>query len=58
MVEHLKGARNSKLRKTLSNEKRFLDLAKEDVTLKKKMMEEIKEMNKDLSSQMTVLTNT
>ena len=54
----MKYARNAKLRKPISNEKQLLDLAKEDLSLKRRMMEEMKEVNKKYTSNMAVLTNT
>ena len=54
----MKDARNAKLRKPISNEKQLLDLAKENLSLKRKMMEEMKEVNKEYTSNMAVLTNT
>ena len=57
-VAHMKDAINAKLRKPISNEKQLLDLAKENLSLKRKMMEEMKEVNKEYTSNMAVLTNT
>ena len=47
LVEHLKDARNSKIMKNVSYEKQMMQLAKEDMALKKEMMSDIREMNKN-----------
>ena len=57
LVEHLKDAINSKMMKNVSYEKQMMQLAKEDMALKKEMMSDIREMNKNFVSQMNVLTN-
>eukprot|EP00795_Rhopilema_esculentum_P003612 gene3612-13046_t len=57
MIEHLKETRNSKLRKPLSHEKQMLQLAKDDMSFKKQMLAEMKEINQSNAAQMNILTN-
>ena len=46
----MKDARNAKLRNPISNEKQLLDFEKQDLSLKRKMMEAMKEVNKEYTS--------
>ena len=57
LIEHLKDSRNAKLRKPIPVEKQMLQIAKDDMTFKKQMLDEMKEVNKSHAAQMNVLTN-
>ena len=57
LIEHLEDSRNAKLRKPIPAEKQMLQIAKDDMTFKKQMLVEMKEVNKAHAAQMNMLTN-
>ena len=57
LIAHLKDARNAKLKKPLSFEKQMLQMARDNVTCKKHMLQEMKDANASHTAQMNILTN-
>ena len=58
LVDHLKNQRNSKMRKKIPAEKIMIDIAKEDISLKKEFMDQMKTMDKEQSAQLKNLNDT
>ena len=58
LVDHLKEQRNSKLKKKIPAEKQMLDVAKEDVSVKKDLLTQMKSTDKDQSDQLRALNET
>ena len=54
LVDHLKEQRNSKLKKKIPTEKQMLDVAKEDVSVKKDLLTQMKSTDKDQSDQLRI----
>ena len=58
LVDHLKEQRNSKLQKKIPTEKQMLEVAKEDVSVKKDLLTQMKSTDKDQSDQLRALNET
>ena len=58
LVDHLKEQRNSKLKKKIPTDKQMLDVAKEDVFVKKDFLTQMKSTDKDQSDQLRALNET
>ena len=57
LIAHLKDARHKKLRKPIPSDKQMVDIAKEELELKRKMMDHLSVIEKEHSSQMRILTD-
>ena len=58
LIDHIVNQRNSKLLKKIPVEKVMLDVAKEDVALKKEIFAEMKKSDKEQSDQLRILNDT
>ena len=58
LITHLKEKRNKKLHKPLPYEKQMVEIARQDLALKKELMTQLNDINKEQSNQMKLLTNT
>ena len=57
LVKHLQTSRNSKLTKCISGDAQLLDIAKEEIALKKKAMEKIDEADKRFENSIQGIAN-